>query len=224
MRAPTWTLLALAGLGLTTLLLWDGCGSPQQPPPQEPLHHDYGTIRHGLGKDHVFEIPLPEADEEVIPATFQGDCACAAGLLMIRDRDGHNRPVLGLEKPDARVFPGETVVLRLFLDTSTQEPVSVKRTPSKGTVTFESLGSTNPRRYHVPLTFDYAIHAPVRLAPVAVIDFGELPYCKTFSQTLELHNDLPGHQLELDKLEIGDPRIRAELVQQPRNGGAVSRW
>jgi len=196
----------------TVLWLWSGCSAGKTPPPE--LYRDFGVIRHGLAKDHVFEVPMPETvdDEEVIPVTFWGDCACASATILIQGSAGHRRLVSSLARPDARVRPGEKVLLSLTLDTSTLEPVSVTRKLSHGWVTFESLRSTNPRRYRVLVTFHWGIHAPVKLTPVAKVDFDQLAYAEHFSQRIELRGDQPGHELRLGDIHIDDPRVTARLI------------
>ena len=212
MRVPLLLFLTAVSLSGAGLWLWAACGPKNAPPPE--LYHDFGVIRHGLAKDHVFEVPLPETvgGEEIIPITFRGDCVCASGTIMIQDAAGRNRLVSSLARPDARVRNGEKVLLSLTLDTSTQEPVSVERKLSKGEVTFESLRSTNPRVYRVRLKFHWGIHTPVKLAPVARVDFGELAYAQHFTQKIELQNNQPGHQLCLGEIVVGDPRVTARLI------------
>ena len=65
MRVPLvlfLTAVALCGAGLW---VWAACGANSEPP---KLYHDFGVIRHGLTKDHLFEVPIPESvgGEEVI--------------------------------------------------------------------------------------------------------------------------------------------------------------
>lgn len=213
--------MLLLGLLLTAvplgagLCVWAACSAGQAPPKE--LYHDFGIIRHGLARDHLFEVPLPETidGEEIIPVTFLAQCSCASGTLMIRDPAGNRRLVSSLARPDARVRPGERVLLSLTLDTSTEEAVSVSRKLTQGEVRFESLRSTNPRPYRVPVRFHWGIHAPVKLVPVARVDCRELAYAQHFSQKIELQNDQPGHELSLGEIHVADPRVSARISGAP---------
>lgn len=213
MRLPLTLVLTCVVLSGGGLWVWAACSHSNALPLE--LYHDFGVIRHGLAKDHVFEIPVPRGDngEELIPVTFWGDCICASGTILIQDTRGNRRLVASLARPDARVRPGEKVLLSLTLDTGTQEPVSVKRKLSTGKVTFESLRSTRPQVKHVPLEFHWGIHAPVRLIPVAMVDVGEVAYSQRFSQQIELHNNQPGLELRLGEIRVDDPRVTAKLVK-----------
>ena len=84
MRVPLVLFLTAVALSGAGLWLWAACGPKNAPPPE--LYYDFGVIRHGLAKDHVFEVPLPQTvgGEEIIPVTFWGDCACASGTIMTR--------------------------------------------------------------------------------------------------------------------------------------------
>lgn len=213
MRVPL-VLVPTAALLLSGTVLWAWTACRARSAPRPPLYHDFGVIRHGLAKDYVFEVGLPETigGEEVIPVTFWGDCICASGTLMIEDTEGNRRLVSSLARPDARVRPGEKLLLSLTLDTSTQEPVSIERKLSHGWVTFESLRNTNPRGYRVHLQFHWGIHAPVKLVPVAKVFCGDLAYSQHFSQRIELHNNQPGHDLRLGEVLVDDPRVTARLL------------
>ncbi len=214
MRVAFSILTTTVLLGGAGLLAWTACDGVKPARGSQTLYHDFGVIRHGLAKDFLFEIPLPETThgEEVIPVTYRGTCPCATGTVMIQDTAGRNRLVSSLAKPDARVQPGEKVLLSLTLDTSPQEPVSTKRDLAHGTVTFESLRSTNPRRYDVPLTFHWAIHAPVKLVPVAKVKCGEIAYSQSLTQKIWLHDNEPDHELGLGDIVVEDSRVTVKLV------------
>ena len=93
MRVPLVLFLTAVALSGAGLWLWAACGPKNAPPPE--LYYDFGVIRHGLAKDHVFEVPMPQTvgGEEIIPVTFCGDCACASGTIMIQDTAGNRRLV-----------------------------------------------------------------------------------------------------------------------------------
>jgi hypothetical protein len=212
MRVSSLILTNTVLLGAAVVTVLSACnGRTPAPPPS--LYHDFGIVRHGLAKDHVFEVPLPETKEEIIPVTFWGDCACAGGTVMIQDAQGRNRLVSSLARPDARVRKGEKVLVSVTLDTSGEEPVSVKRKLAKARVMFESLRSANPQRYPVWFTFHWGIHAPVKLVPVAKVDFGELAYSNSFSQKIELHGNEPDHELRLGEIVVSDSRVTARVIR-----------
>ena len=100
----------------------------------------------------------------------------------------------------------------LTLDTNRLEPVSISQRKSEATVSFESLRRANPRRSWVNLVFRWGIDAPVKLSPVAHVNFGDLAYSKTFNQKIDLTNALPDHDLVIKDILVQDPRITAKYT------------
>lgn len=206
---------ALAAL-LTTLL---ACCSPDVVEQHadhldKPSYHDYGTLPLGTKKTHDIEIPIPsnEHGDVIVADSFHGNCSCSIGMVMIAGPAGRTRAVYGLPDDQRKVGKGEKVILRLTLDTKDMEPVDVPRTRSVGSIRFQLVSGDDHARYESKyIQFDYGVKTPIKVAPVAHVDFGFLPLCRTFPQTLELSSNLPGETMQLGEISVSHDCITAKL-------------
>lgn len=205
MRVPIAVLLCL--LPPTT-----ACrdGRPAAPQPPVVLSHDFGTIPHGQSREHRFSVPIPAGALGVYPLGFATSCSCGLWDFLIRSPAGDERPTGPAIADNVRVVrPGEELLLRLRVDTSKREAVDAPPVTFRGGVLLHVDGSEDPVR--VPVTFVYAIDAPIRIAPTAHVDFGALPYCRSFAQTLELTADRTEPPVRIGPVRTSDPRLQAEL-------------
>ena len=63
----------------------------------------------------------------------------------------------------------------------------------------------------MPLEFHWAVHAPVKLLPVAKMDCGQIAYSQSLTQKIDLHDNEPDLQLKLGDITVQDSRITAKL-------------
>ncbi len=200
--------------------LWS-CGPKETPQPAAPsaIHHDFGTLPLGAVEDFTLQIPLPEGTGRIIPRLYNGDCTCASGHLMIRSADGkHSRSISGLRPEDSIMEADESLELRLRFDSSKKEVVDLPRTLSRGSLTYTELNQGHRRGRSIPVTFHYALKSPVKISPVAHIDFGELVQTNSYQQELHLQSNLPEVDIQFLRVNVSSDLLRASLDQ--KEGGA----
>ena len=198
MLAPRRTLLwpcliALAACGRDSIEV--AASVPQQNTvPQSPpaLTHDFGSIPHGEVRMHDFVLDVRQQIGEgwYSPGTHV-DCSCARTELWLRSKDGSERQI-AIYSPDTAPRDGESLVIRTILDTSKREAVDTKDLDSRVLVVLQRTSSRDPQqRVMWPLQFRFRIDAPVRVRPVATIDFERVAPAKPRRITLNLSSDLP---------------------------------
>lgn len=195
-----------------------GCGTDT--PPQERgspvnLTHDYGTIQHGKAGEHDFVLDMRKdlgADYYLLGTHI--DCSCARALPFFRDAAGHERAITAYG-PDAVPAPGEVLVIRLQVDTARKEPVDVGPVDSHALVQFQHKDARDGNsRQQWFLMFHYAIDAPVRVHPFAVLDFERVPQSRPGTLVTTLASDLPNRPIRFGPAHCADPRVHLEL--EPR--------
>lgn len=211
MRLPLAILLCLSPLPTSC---GDGPPRPGAPTaPAEVLSHDFGTIPHGEKREHRFLVPTPTGRADIYPIGFATSCSCGLWDFLIRSPNGDERPTGPAIADNVRtVQPGEELLLRLIIDTSKREAVDAPPVTFRGGVLLHADGDEEPLR--VPVTFVYAIDAPIRVAPAAHVDFGALPFCRSYAQTLELRADRTEPPVRMGPVRTSDPRLSAELRQE----------
>ena len=210
MRVPITVLLSVLPLAASCR---EQRSEPAPARPPQVLRHDFGVIPHGEQREHLFEVPTPPGSEGVYPLGFATSCSCGLWDFLIRSAGGEQRPTGAAIAENVRtVQPGEQLLLRLRVDTSRREAVDAPPVTFRGTVHLHVDGQQEPAL--VPVNFVYSIDAPISVAPTAHIDFGALPYCRSYAQTLELHPDRADPPVRLGPVRTSDPRVHAELRQE----------
>ncbi|MFN9948809.1 MAG: hypothetical protein ACK56S_18395, partial [Planctomycetota bacterium] len=154
------------------LVLAVACGrsSAPTPPAAAPagaraplaLDHDFGIVPHGETRVHEFPLDLAVIGDDYVPLRVHFDCACGRAELLLRGRDGTERFVDGAGTASSRPAAGESLGLRLALDTARKEPLDLKATASRGFIVLQSIGEpAGGSRVPWPLTGRCAIDAPV---------------------------------------------------------------
>lgn len=220
-RSPALALGLLAGCG--------GSSPATDPKPiaQAPQDvpgevHDFGVVRHGDSVRHDFVLDLRSkfGPGWYCPGT-QVDCSCARTELWLRAEDGSERQV-EIMNPASAPQEGEVLVVRTVLESGRREAVDTKETTSRVLVVLQPVNAsdtTNRRAW--PLQFRYRIDSPVRVRPVATLDFGRVPVSRPKTLELVLASDLEGRAVAFSQPQSDDPRVTLEL--EPRDGLAMLR-
>ena len=221
MPAPRRTLLwpcliALAACGRDSIEV-AAAVPPQNAVPQSPpaLTHDFGSIPHGEVRMHDFVLDVRQQIGEgwYSPGTHV-DCSCARTELWLRSKDGSERPI-AIYSPDTAPRDGESLVIRTILDTSKREAVDTKDLDSRVLVVLQRTSSRDPQqRVMWPLQFRFRIDAPVRVRPVATIDFERVAPAKPRRITLSLSSDSPERAVAFRNPKCEDPRVQLALEAQ----------
>lgn len=214
----------------TTCLLWlaAACGPAPAtgplPSPATPaadaraalvLDHDFGVVPHGETRVHEFPLDLAAVGEEYVPLRVHFDCACGRAELLLRRGDGAERHVDGAGTATSRPAPGESLVLRLSLDTSRKEPLDLASTQSRGFIVLQALGDmTASSRVQWPLTVRFAIDAPVVLRPLATLDFGRVAASQHGLLVTTLRGDERHADASFGPATSSDPLLALELAAQ----------
>lgn len=222
MAPPTRTPRSLA---LTALALLTACGedaAPQgrqgaQGPPQPPAQFfDFGTIDHGKAREHDFVLdPNAVLGPGYYAAGAHVDCSCARTMLLLRDATGAER-VVQVQSPASSPQPGEVLVVRTLVDTVHKEPIDHPPTDSRVLVVFQRTDARDAgSRVLWPLNFRFAVDAPVRVRPFAVLDFERVPASRQREVLTTLAGDLPDRPVRFGPVRCDDPRV--ELSLEPRD-------
>jgi hypothetical protein len=166
------------------------CGAEPSSPPPSPgpttptgpltLEHDFGVVPHGETRQHEFPLDLKQLPGDFLPLRVHLDCSCGHADVRWRAADGKDRFVDGAGTAASRGGPGETLVLRVVLDTSMKEAVDLPKTTSRGFVVLqEATDMTGQSRISWPMLLKFGIDAPVELRPFAALDFGRVPQSQT---------------------------------------------
>lgn len=184
---------------------------PSRTPPKA-LVHDFGTIRHGESRQHDFVLDLRTAlGEGWYAAGTHVDCSCARTEIWLRSRDGEERRVEILG-PGSAPKEGEVLVVRTILDTQRREPIDTKVLESRAVVVLQHVDSRDPnQRAPWTLQFRFQVDSPVRVRPVAIVDFGRVAPSKPGEQTLTLSSDVEGREIRFREPISEDPRVRCTI-------------
>jgi len=162
------------------------------PDPAVPnvIRHDFGVLPHGTVGVADLVVPCDPA-EHLVPSAYGGDCTCAKGELIIRDADGNERVTTGRVEPRFAVREGETLILRLSVDTGRKEARDQPIAESRGQFHLQPLAASDAVQRPVAVRFTFGIDSPVRLLPTAVVNFGELALSHDLRLTTRIRPDDP---------------------------------
>jgi hypothetical protein len=188
--------------------------APQVAVPQSPpaLTHEFGSVPHGEVRTHDFVLDVRKQVGEgwYSPGTHV-DCSCARTELWLRGKDGSERQ-LAIYSSDTAPRDGESLVVRTILDTGKREAVDTKDLDSRVLVVLQRVDSRDPQqRVMWPLQFRFRVDAPVRVRPVATIDFERVAPAKPRRVTLNLSSDVPGRAIAFQNPKCEDPRVQLAL-------------
>ena len=224
MRGPLCILLALslAGCGDESVAGPTGAGtSPamaSQVPQPQALSHDFGTIPHGESRqfDYVFDLThLGKTDRRYVPLRAHIDCSCGRTQVLVRNKEGYERVIDGRPDPTNAPEPGDTLLVRLFLDTKTKDAVDLKSAASRGYLLLQPVGDRDgSQRVTWPFLVQFGIDAPVELRPFAELDFGRVPVSATPTITTTLRGDENHRQIVFGTITSTSPDITATLEAQ----------
>ena len=226
-RNPTHLAAALAaGLALAAC----GESTPSAPrdtaPPAESgpgsgreglpvVRHDFGILRHGDSAVVDLEVPV-DTSRAWVPVLFTGDCSCIRGQLRIRAADGSERLTDGRVISEYAVREGDTLIVRLTLDTSRREPVDMKPAESRAAIQLQDLASLDIRRTSVGVIFTWGVDSPIEVLPTPTLDFGVLAVSQAAQLPLRLRPSWPD-PVALREASCTDPRIRCQLRPDPES-------
>ncbi len=216
------------------LALLAGCGperaapSPgaalQQPGPTALLH-DFGVLPHGEARQHdfVFDLDrLARPDTRYVPLRAHIECSCGRTQMIVRGADGREREVDGRPDPTNAPGPGETLLVRLFLDTITKPAVDLPPATSRGHLLLQPVGDRDgSRRVTWPFVVQFAIDAPVVLHPLAELDFGSVPESHRPTLATTLRGDERHRDVRFGAITCTSPDVQATLT--PEGDGFVLR-
>lgn len=212
--ARIWSSALARGTALCTLLATAcGDGSLQRSaadPPAVVVRHDFGTLRHGQVAEALLEVPLPQDGRAFRPLAFRKDCSCGTAEFVVRGADGALREAGATPLSNLVVRPGESLLMKLSIDTRVKEAVDQPRLTYHGSVVVQDAARDRDRLW-VPAEFAFAIDAPIRVLPAAHVDFGGLPRTTTYRQTLELHPDGGPGTVRFGEPVCFDERLSARL-------------
>lgn len=204
-------------LALLTLLA--ACGGDAPPPtppaPALTLAHDFGVIPHGDTRTHEFPLDLDRLGGGYVPLRVHLDCSCGHADLRLRGADGAERFVDGAGTAASLPAAGESLLLRVVLDTARKEALDLKPTTSRGFVVLQALDDlTGGSRVQWPLELRYAVDAPVELRPLATFDFGRIAAANVGRLTTTLRGDSAHADASFGPATSSDPRLAVELERQ----------
>lgn len=212
--------------GLLSLLLV-ACGesppTPARPGPAAAgttppllIEHDFGTIPHGATRQYECELDLARLPATYIPLRVHLDCSCGTADLRLRNAAGQDRPLAGSALPDDLPQPGETLLLRVVIDTTNKEAIDLPSTLSRGYVLLQSpADATGVERIQWPILLRFGIECPVLLRPFASLDFGRVPQSQTPEVQTMLAGDPAHPDVKFGPVECSDAALQAELEPTP---------
>ena len=201
----------LALLGCCLLAACDPGHPPVEPGTLPVLSHDYGTVPHSQAREHEFVIDLlGTIGPGWIAQGAQLDCSCARSKLSILDATGTVQPV-DPGHPAPLLQEGEKLILTVQLDTAFKEAVDLERVTSQGSLVLQRADSMRADRKLWPIRLHFAIDAPVRLQPFAILDFERVPVSVPRELTTVLLSDMPEQPIEFGPASCADPRVHLNL-------------
>jgi hypothetical protein len=201
----------------TAILLWlaASCGHDADATPQQPgtLRHDFGTLAHGTVAEHEFEVQRPGGLAGWYPRGWRTGCTCAIATLTIAGKDGQTRSAGFVPPAQKTLAEGERLLLKLAVDTRLKEAADQPPLTTHGEILLADLAEKH-EQVVVPVSYTFAIDAPVRVLPFPHIDIGLLERAGRFRQTLELAGDERHPGVRFGPVQTSDPRLRASLVAE----------
>lgn len=177
------------------------------------LEHDFGVIPHGESRQHEFLLDLSQLGEPWVPLRVHLDCSCGRADLRLRHTDGRERFVDASGSATNLPGPGESLVLRVVIDTATKEAVDLPHTQSRGFVVLQLASDiSGSSRIQWPLLVRFGVEAPVVLHPLATIDFGRVPLSGLGHRVTTLRGDEHHADATFGPVSCSDPSVAVELV------------
>lgn len=178
------------------------------------LEHDFGVIPHGERRAHEFPLDLEQLGGGYVPLRVHLDCSCGHADLRLRGPDGTERFVDGAGKATSLPAAGETLVLRVEIDTARKEAADLKPTLSRGFVMLQALDDpTGGSRVQWPLVVRFGVDAPVELRPVATLDFGRVAASTRGFLATTLRGDDRHRDAVFGPATASDPRLALEFAR-----------
>ncbi len=197
-----------AGAGTTS-------GTANQVPQPQALSHDFGTIPHGQARQHdyVFDLSLIAAPgRRYVPLRAHIDCSCGRTQVLIRNQQGYERVIDGRPDPTNAPEPGDTLLVRLFLDTKIKDAVDLPSAASRGYLLLQPVGDRDgSQRVTWPFLVQFAIDAPVVLRPFAELDFGRVPQSAAPTILTTLRGDENHRTIKFGAVTCTSPDITATI-------------
>lgn len=167
----------------------------------EPVEHDFGTIPHREQREARLILPVPAVGGPWTPVGFNRSCTCAQYAFVARGTDGVERVVAGDGRPDpvGALGAGETLVLRLTIDTREKEAADLPAAWTPGQVILQGPPPQFTRAT-VPVRFRFGIEAPFELTPSAHLALGDLPRPIRYEQSMQIHRR--GRAIQLGKPDV----------------------
>lgn len=191
-----------------------GAPRPQTLP---TLTHDFGIVPHSETRQHDFVLDVrgTVGADWYSPGTHV-DCSCARTELFLRSTDGTLTPI-PVFQPDTAPKEGEVLVVRVILDTQKREAVDTKDLDSRVLVVLQRTDSRDPqKRVMWPLQFRFRVDAPIRVRPVATLDFERVPHARPKTISLNLSSDLPSRAVTFSNARCEDARVQLRI--EPHDG------
>ena len=215
MRWHALLAMFLAGCGGNPAAVVTPPAANQKPQGSLALEHDFGVIPHGESRQHEFQLDLARLDEPWVPLRVHLDCSCGHADLRLRTADGKERFVEPNGSASNRPGPGETLWLRVVLDTKTKEAIDLPRTQSRGFVVLQLASDmTGSSRVQWPLLVHFGIEAPVQLRPLATLDFGRVPLSGRGVVVTSLRGDERHADATFTSAVCSDPHVTVELQKE----------
>lgn len=177
------------------------------------LEHDFGIIPHGERRAHEFPLDLQRLGGGYVPMRVHLDCSCGHADLRLRGPDGTERFVDGAGTATSLPAAGETLVLRVEIDTARKEAADLKPTQSRGFVVLQALDDpTGGSRAQWPVVVRFGVDAPVELRPLATLDFGRVAASQRGFLATTLRGDERHRDAVFGPATASDPRVALELA------------
>ncbi len=213
-----WSVLVTAAVAVVAAAACRGDGPAAAPPPGQQgaaplaLAHDFGVVPHGETRQHEFTLDLARLGEPWVPLRVHLECSCGHADLRLRQRDGTERLVDHSGSSANLPADGETLVLRVVLDTGTREAIDLPPTTSRGFVTLQLASDvTGTQRIQWPFTVRFGVAAPVVRRPLAALDFGRVAASRDGSLVTTLRGDERHADATFGPVTSSDPAVAVEL-------------
>jgi hypothetical protein len=206
---------------LLPLFVGPGCrddgppaGAPTPPAASLTLEHDFGVIPHGERRAHEIPLDLQRLGGGFVPLRVHLDCSCGHADLRLRGADGKERFVDGAGTAVSLPAAGESLLLRIEIDTARKEAADLKPTQSRGFVMLQALDDpTGSSRVQWPLVVRFGVDAPVELRPLATLDFGRVAASTRGFLATTLRGDERHRDASFGPATASDPRLALEFVK-----------
>jgi len=207
--------LTLAGCGESTTSTPQVPQDPTRPQQPPAVDRDFGIIAHGESETRDYELDVASlSGGPYVPLRAQLDCSCGHATLVLRAADGTERTVDGRPNADNAARPGETLIVRVVVNTLTKDPVDLPKTTSRGYVVLQPTDDgTGLRRVTWPILVRFGIDCPVVVSPFAAIDFGAVAQSARPEMVLSLRGDADHPDVKFRQVASSHSAIEVALEQ-----------